>query len=93
MMAIRQRELEKLEWKKKKMLLHRILGGKVMMIMVIVMIVMTIAMIIAMIVITISIQMAISQKNNKTNCSRQDMENFPLLQPSKFAPTLAITIW
>ena len=51
---------------------------------------MTIAM---MIVITISIEMVLSQKNNKTNCSRQDMENFPLLQPSKFAPTSAITIW
>ena len=45
MMAIRHRELEKLEWKKKKMLLHRILGGKVMMIMVIVMTTMTITMV------------------------------------------------
>ena len=32
MMASQQRELEQLEWKKKKILLHRILGGKVVII-------------------------------------------------------------
>ena len=32
MMASQQRELEQLEWKNKKILLHRILGGKVVII-------------------------------------------------------------